>query len=202
MPVIEARIRSSLLGFTGNHCLQWLRRMRLTDLPTFMANAAAFTRFFTAQKLWSIDVIGFLRRMFAAGAASTSSKRILQTFESQRQQLQEQFFVAASASGKPRGLKWTECDWLSSYTLVQDAESQMFTLFCGVNVSFEAVEGGDMEGVEAVSVIRDGSAVFHAQEGRWGTGGRVLFNVDPQTAATVAAAGQPVLAVADGTSSP
>lgn len=145
-------------------------------------------------------MFGFIRRMFAVGAASAGSKRILQTFETQRQQLQDQFFVAAAASGKPRGLKWTECDWLSSYTLVQDAESQMFTLFCGVNISFEAVEGGDMEDVEAVSVIRDGSAVFHAQEGRWGTGGRVLFNVDPQTAATLAAAGQSVLAASDGTS--
>ncbi len=50
-----------------------------------------------------------------------------------------------------------------------------------------------MEGVEAVSMIRDGSAVFHAQDGRWGTGGRVLFNVEPRTAATVAAPGQPIV---------
>ena len=66
-------------------------------------------------------------------------------------------------------------------------------MFCSVNVSFEAVEGGDMEGLEAVSMIRDGSAVFHAQDGRWGSGGRVLFNVPPHTAATTAAPGQPVV---------
>ena len=125
---------------------------------------------------------------------------MLQAFESQRQQLQEQFFAAAAASGKPRGLKWIGCDWLSSYSLVQDTETRMFTMFCGVNISFEAVEGGDMEGVEAVSMIRDGSAVFHAQDGRWGTGGRVLFNVVPKTAATIAAPGQAVLAESEGSS--
>lgn len=143
-------------------------------------------------------MFGFIRRVFIQGGASSGSKRMLQAFESQRQQLQEQFFTAAAESGKPRGLKWIGCDWLSSYSLVHDAESEMFTLFCGVNISFEAIEGGDMEGIEAVSMIRDGSAVFHAQGGRWGTGGRVLFNVVPQTAATIAAPGQPVLAESDG----
>ena len=80
---------------------------------------------------------------------------------------------------------------------MNDEATGTLTLFCCVNVSFEAIEGGDMEGVEAVSMIRDGSAVFHAREGRWGTGGKVLFNVTPQTAATVAASGQSIVAASD-----
>jgi len=41
-----------------------------------------------------------------------------------------------------------------------------------------------MEDVEAVSTIRDGSAIFHFQDGGWGSAGRVVFNMDPQQAAT------------------
>lgn len=136
-------------------------------------------------------VFGFIRSLLSGRNRST---QILRTFEGQKQQLQEDFFRAASQTGKPRGLRWKNCDWLSTYSLVQDPETQMFTLFYGVNISFEAIEGGDMEGVEAVSMIRDGSAVFHAQDGHWGTGGKVLFNMDPATASTCAAPGQPVLA--------
>ena len=51
-----------------------------------------------------------------------------------------------------------------------------------VTIRFEAVTGGDMEDVEAVGTIRDATAVFHYQKGRWGTGGKALFNMDPQDA--------------------
>jgi hypothetical protein len=51
-----------------------------------------------------------------------------------------------------------------------------------VNISFEAIEGGDMEDVAAVSNIRDAAAVFHYQKGNWGTGGRALFNMNPNDA--------------------
>lgn len=123
---------------------------------------------------------------------------MLRAFADHRQDLQDDFFAAAARSGKPRGLRWTKCDWLESYALVRDRESGMLTMFCGVNVSFEAIEGGDMEDVAAVSTIRDGAAVFHAENGRWGSGGKVLFNMDPQTAAQVAAVGQEMVAHADG----
>lgn len=139
-------------------------------------------------------MFGFIRNLFSRTNTSAGrSQQILRTFEGQKQQLQEEFFRSAAGTGMPRGLRWKNCDWLSTYSLVQDPESSMYTLFCGVNISFEAIEGGDMEGVEAVSMIRDGSAVFHAQDGRWGTGGKVLFNMDPATASTCAAPGQPVL---------
>lgn len=139
-------------------------------------------------------MFGFIRNLLSGSKTSAGrSQQILRAFDGKKQQLQEEFFKAASATGKPRGLRWKNCDWLSTYSLVQDPDSAMYTLFCGVNISFEAIEGGDMEGLEAVSMIRDGSAVFHSQEGRWGTGGKVLFNMTPETAATCAAPGQPVL---------
>jgi len=27
--------------------------------------------------------------------------------------------------------------------------------------------------------VRDAAAIFHFQDGRWGTGGRAMFNMDP-----------------------
>jgi hypothetical protein len=39
-----------------------------------------------------------------------------------------------------------------------------------------------MEDVAAVGNIRDAAAVFHYQNGNWGTGGRALFNMNPEDA--------------------
>ena len=52
----------------------------------------------------------------------------------------------------------------------------------GVTISFEAIEGGDMEGVEAVGNLRNASAVFFFQGGQWQTNGRVIFNLNPNEA--------------------
>ncbi|MEZ6124076.1 MAG: hypothetical protein R3C49_13000 [Planctomycetaceae bacterium] len=109
---------------------------------------------------------------------------ILRTFDAQRQILQDQLFSIAADSGKPRGLRWKHCEWLDSRTVVRDPSNNMLTLFQAVNVSFEAIEGGDMDGVEAVSMVRDGCGVFHFHRGRWGTGGRILFNMTPEIAAS------------------
>ena len=58
----------------------------------------------------------------------------------------------------------------------------LLTAFVAVNIRFEAVEGGDMEDVEAVATVRDAAALFHYNRGRWGTGGRALFNMNPEDA--------------------
>ena len=142
---------------------------------------------------------GLFQKFFSILKGGRSpAERMLQNFHDEQQHLQEVFFAAAASSDKPRGLRWKSCDWLSTYALVEDRSSGLLTLFCGVNVSFEAIEGGDMEGVEAVSMIRDGSAVFHGQDGRWGTGGRVLFNMTPGTAATSVTPGQTLRSADDG----
>jgi hypothetical protein len=48
-----------------------------------------------------------------------------------------------------------------------------------VTIQFEAVEGGDMEGLPAVGNLRDASAVFFFHRGRWHTAGRAVFNLNP-----------------------
>ena len=84
--------------------------------------------------------------------------------------------------GKPRDLRWVECDWQDSVTFARERRSGLLTAFVAVNIRFEAVEGGDMEGIEAVGNIRDAAAVFHYERGRWGTGGRALFNMNANDA--------------------
>lgn len=110
------------------------------------------------------------------------AQRALQSFRMQREQLEARFFDVAAAAGKPRGLRWLECDWLDDVTFARDTESGLLTAFVAVNICFEAIEGGDMEDVEAVGTIRDAAAVFHYSAGRWGTGGRALFNMNPADA--------------------
>ena len=48
-----------------------------------------------------------------------------------------------------------------------------------VTVSFEAVEGGAMEGVEAVGTLRYATAVFAFERNHWTTAGATLFNMNP-----------------------
>jgi len=51
-----------------------------------------------------------------------------------------------------------------------------------VTISFEAIPGSDMEGVEAVGNLRAASAVFTFAKGNWTTAGRAVFNMNPAEA--------------------
>jgi len=108
--------------------------------------------------------------------------RAMQSFRVQREQLEAKFFDLASTQGKPRGLTWRDCDWQSGVVFARDVQSGLLTALVAVNIRFEAVAGGDMESVEAVGLIRDAAAVFHFRRGRWGTGGKALFNMNPAEA--------------------
>lgn len=109
-------------------------------------------------------------------------RKAIQRFRLQREQLEARFFDLASLQGKPRGLRWLECDWQNAVTFARDTRSGLVTAFVAVNIRFEAIEGGDMEDVEAVGTVRDAAAVFHYRRGNWGTGGRALFNMNPEDA--------------------
>ena len=129
-----------------------------------------------ALALGAKPLLTFLRRREAATARKL--------FKVRREMLEAKFFELASQGGKPRGLIWKECDWQEPVTFARDLESGLLTAFVGVEIHFEAVEGGDMEDVEAVSTIRDAAAVFHYRAGQWGTGGKALFNMNPEDAIT------------------
>lgn len=109
-------------------------------------------------------------------------RNAIRLFRLRREMLEARFFDLASAQGKPRGLKWLDCDWENPVTFARDKQSGLLTAFVAVNIRFEAIEGGEMEDVAAVGTVRDAAAVFHYRHGVWGTGGRALFNMNPQDA--------------------
>lgn len=111
-------------------------------------------------------------------------RRALRDFRTMREMLEAKFFDLAAQSGKPRGLRWVDCDWRDAVTFGRDVNTGLLTAFVSVEVHFEAEEGGDMEDVAAVGTIRDACALFHYADGRWGTGGRALFNMDAHDALT------------------
>ena len=147
----------------------------------------------SANMLWWIAGLILL---LMAGIAFSLRKRIralwwrrearqaAQSFKRHREVLEAKFFDLAAASGKPRGLRWIDIDWLEGVAYARDRPTGLLTAFVAVNIRFEAIAGGDMEDVAAVGNIRDGAAVFHYEHGRWGTGGRTLFNMNPDDALT------------------
>ena len=131
-------------------------------------------------------VWGIRRRLgpWRAARQQLKAEQAMKQFRQQRELLEAKFFDLARASGKPRGLKWLDGDWQSEVTFARACDTGLLTAFVGLQIRFEAIEGGDMEGVAAVGTVRDSAAVFHFQNGRWGTGGRVLMNMNPAEAVT------------------
>jgi hypothetical protein len=106
-----------------------------------------------------------------------------QAFDARRAELQAQFFATAAASGKPRGLRWKECQWDDALAAICEKNTGQLLALVGVTIAFEAVEGGDMEGLAAVGNLRNATAVFFLHEGEWRTSGRAVFNLNPDEAA-------------------
>jgi hypothetical protein len=121
-------------------------------------------------------------RPLAAWMRRREALRARDQFRISRERLEAEFFRLASTLGKPRDVRWRECDWLPEVAFARDRQTGLVTAFASVNVSFEAIEGGDMEEVAHVGLLRDGCALFHYQQGEWGTGGRVVFNMNPTEA--------------------
>src|SRR5947209_2985311 len=88
------------------------------------------------------------------------AERARELFRLQRERLEAQFARAAASSGKPRGLRWKDCAFDNDLLLARDRKSGEIVALVPVTVQFEAVEGGDMEGLPAVGNLRVASAVF------------------------------------------
>lgn len=141
------------------------------------------------------DLLGYALIVVVAGAAAwwwlrrgaalqrrsnREAERARRAFARDLPVLADRFLAVASRSGKPRGLRWTGCrprpvDPL----LARDAGTGELYALQSVEVSFEAIEGGDMEEVEAVGNVRAATAVFAWRADRWDTDGRVVFNLEP-----------------------
>jgi hypothetical protein len=136
------------------------------------------------QWLWlllpaALLVVAILTLVLWRRAARLPLPELQRRFRQQREHLEAAFFTAAAASGKPRGLRWTNCEWENEVAFARERRSGHLAALVAVTISFEAIEGGDMEGVEAVGNQRNASAVFFFDGGRWRTTGKAIFNLNP-----------------------
>lgn len=122
--------------------------------------------------------VGPLRRRRRESEAQRA--RIL--FARQREYLEAKHFTVAARSGKPRGLRWKGCDWENGVEFARDRQTGELVALTPVTIQFEAVEGGDMEGLPAVGNLRQASAVFYFDGRSWATVGKTVFNLNPEEA--------------------
>jgi hypothetical protein len=106
-------------------------------------------------------------------------ERARESFRLQRERLEAKFLEAAAATGKPRGLRWKECQFESAVEWVRDRQTRDIAALVGVTIQFEAIAGSDMEGLPAVGNLRHASAVFYFHAGHWQTVGKAVFNMNP-----------------------
>ena len=121
----------------------------------------------------------FRRHAVHAWGSELQATRALELFALQHERLEELFLRAASASGKPRGLRWVKCALEPELLLAREKQTRQLVGLVPVTISFEAIEGGDMEGVAAVGNLRNATAVFSFASGHWDTSGRAVFNLNP-----------------------
>ena len=119
------------------------------------------------------------RRTVHAWGREVQIARARESFALQRERLHGIFMQAASATGKPRGLRWVQCDFEPDLTLARERQTKQLIGLVPVTIRFEAVEGGDMEGVAAVGNLRNATAVFAFTTGQWQTIGKAVFNLNP-----------------------
>jgi hypothetical protein len=106
-------------------------------------------------------------------------ERARELFLLQRERLEARFVTAAGASGKPRGLRWKDCDFENEIELARERKTGQLVALVSVTIAFEAIEGSDMEGLPAVGNLRNASAVFYFHRGQWHTTGKAVFNLNP-----------------------
>ena len=132
--------------------------------------------------LLPIPIFLYLRPHWRRKRNESHFARARQTFRQRREWLEARFFTLASQSGFPRGLAWTDCDFEDSVSYARDRNSGELRALVGVNIQFEAIEGGGMEDNPNVANIRAATAVFRFDRDEWVTDGRALFNLNPSEA--------------------
>jgi hypothetical protein len=109
-------------------------------------------------------------------------ERAREMFALQRERLELFFIEAAMQSGKPRGLRWSDCDWAKEVRFARDRRTGKLVALVGVTVRFEPLEGSEMEDWPQVADLRNATGVFYFLRGQWHTDGRALFNMNPDEA--------------------
>jgi hypothetical protein len=136
---------------------------------------------------WLLIPIGALVLLVLAWWASGFGRQVhveraRELFRLQRKRLQELFLESARASDKPRGLRWSSCEFTGDPELARDRLNRSLVAFVPVAIEFSAIEGSDMEGLPAVAQPKHASALFAFVRGEWITSGKVVFNLGPREA--------------------
>jgi hypothetical protein len=135
-----------------------------------------------AGVLVAVVVALLLWRPLRSFGKAVQIERARELFKLQRERLEAQFLKAAAGTGKPRGLRWKDCEWGEAVEFVRERKTYQIAALVAVTIRFEAVEGSDMEGLPAVGNLRNASAVFFFQRGHWMTVGKAVFNMNPDEA--------------------
>src|SRR6516225_5570777 len=83
-------------------------------------------------------------------------ERARELFKLQRERLEAQFLKAAAATGKPRGLRWKDCQWDDAVEFVRERSSGQIAARMEVTVQFETIERSNKEGLPTVVKLGDG----------------------------------------------
>ncbi len=105
-----------------------------------------------------------------------------QSFQHRREWLEARFLTLAQQRGLPRGLRWSNCEFEDDVAFARNRKSGLPRALVGVTISFEAIPGGGMEEVEAVSNLRAATVVFRFDGQTWETDGIACFNLSPTEA--------------------
>lgn len=109
----------------------------------------------------------------------THEKEARDSFSLRREWLEARFLTLCTQSGRPRGLRWKSCEFSDGVSFARDRNTGELLALVAITVAFEAIEGGGMEDVEAVSNLRAATAVFRHSEGEWKTDGKPQYNLNP-----------------------
>jgi hypothetical protein len=137
------------------------------------------SRFWNKMRAFCARLLTVVRRPSKTARQTAQYDNARKEFHQQRERLEAKLFQIAAASGKPRGLRWVECDFDNDVTYARNRATGELCAFVAVTIAFEAIEGGLMEGVEAVANLRAATAVFRLDASRWQTDGRAIFNLSP-----------------------
>lgn len=102
-----------------------------------------------------------------------------QLFHRRREWLEARFLSLAGQSGKPRGLRWLDCDFEDRVVFARERRTGRLRALVGVTIQFEAIEGGGMEEVSAVADRKAATVVFRLDSPDWEVDDRPLFNLNP-----------------------
>jgi hypothetical protein len=133
--------------------------------------------------LWLVPVAGLVLlvvvwRFYRLGR-EIQAERARESFRLQRERLEQIFLKTAASTGSPRGLRWLSCIFDSEVEFAREKPTGRIVVMVAATIHFEAIEGGDMEGLPAVPLPRQGTAVLSFSRGEWLTSGRVIFNLSP-----------------------